>query len=254
MSDLLAPIYAVMQDDAIAFWGFVSFMERMERNFLRDQSGMRKQLTTLDHLVQLMDPKLYLHLQSADSTNFFFFFRMLLVWYKREFEWADILRLWESMWTDYLSSNFHIFVALAILEKHRDIIMAHLKHFDEVLKYVNELSGTMDLESTLVRAEALFKRFQRTVETIDKKGNFPSAPQAKQRKLQAAIVAGPGPTLSNGESSSAGASSGTDHGKQVGQDEPAKVISPELRSLLSRKVEKLEKQDVEKAGGGVGSK
>lgn len=102
---------------------------------MRDQSGMRKQLTTLDHLVQLMDPKLYLHLQSADSTNFFFFFRMLLVWYKREFEWADVLRLWESLWTDYQSSNFHIFIALAILEKHRDVIMAHLKHFDEVLKY-----------------------------------------------------------------------------------------------------------------------
>jgi hypothetical protein len=79
---------------------------------------MRKQLTTLDHLVQLMDPKLYLHLQSAESTNFFFFFRM-----------------WESLWTDYQSSNFHIFIALAILEKHRDVIMAHLKHFDEVLKY-----------------------------------------------------------------------------------------------------------------------
>ena len=29
MSDLLAPIYAVMQDDAIAFWGFVGFMKRM---------------------------------------------------------------------------------------------------------------------------------------------------------------------------------------------------------------------------------
>ena len=29
MSDLLAPIYAVMQDDAAAFWGFVGFMERM---------------------------------------------------------------------------------------------------------------------------------------------------------------------------------------------------------------------------------
>lgn len=29
MSDLLAPIYAVMQDDALAFWGFVGFMERM---------------------------------------------------------------------------------------------------------------------------------------------------------------------------------------------------------------------------------
>ena len=29
MSDLLAPIYAVMQDDAIAFWGFQKFMDRM---------------------------------------------------------------------------------------------------------------------------------------------------------------------------------------------------------------------------------
>ena len=65
----------------------------------------------------------------------FFFFRMLLVWYKREFQWMDVLRLWECMWTDWLSSNFHLFVALAILEKHRDVIMDHLRGFDEVLKY-----------------------------------------------------------------------------------------------------------------------
>ncbi|RAR01402.1 GTPase-activating protein-like protein gyp7 [Stemphylium lycopersici] len=256
MSDLLAPIYAVMQDDAVAFWGFVGFMGRMERNFLRDQSGMRRQLLTLDHLVQLMDPKLYLHLQSADSTNFFFFFRMLLVWYKREFEWADVLRLWESLWTDYQSSNFHIFIALAILEKHKEIIMAHLKHFDEVLKYVNELSGTMDLESTLVRAESLFKRFQRTVETIDKKGNFPSAPQARQRKLAAALVAGPGRSSpgSSSKPQDQATTSGTDKGKQVGEDdqEEARVISPELRALLSRKVEMLDKETILEHGGGVG--
>lgn len=141
MSDLLAPIYAVMQDDAVAFWGFVEFMNRMERNFLRDQSGMRTQLLTLDNLVQLLDPKLYLHLQKADSTNFFFFFRMLLVWYKREFPWMDTLRLWELLWTDYLTSNFHLFFALAILEKHRDVIMEHLQHFDEVLKYSKSLSS-----------------------------------------------------------------------------------------------------------------
>lgn len=135
MSDLLAPIYAVIQDDAIAFWAFQKFMERMERNFLRDQSGMRNQLLTLDQLVHFMDPKLWEHLNSADSTNFFFFFRMILVWYKREFPWMDILRLWESLWTDYLSADFHIFIALAILEKHKDVIMTHLKAFDEVLKY-----------------------------------------------------------------------------------------------------------------------
>jgi len=45
------------------------------------------------------------------------------------------LRLWEGLWTDYLSSNFHLFIAVAILEKHRNVIMEHLKGFDEVLKY-----------------------------------------------------------------------------------------------------------------------
>ena len=123
------------------------------------------------------------------------------------------------------------------------------------LTTVNELSGTMDLESTLVRAESLFKRFQRTVETIDKKGNFPSAPQARQRKLAAAIVAGPGPNLDPKPSSSneQAATSGVDKGKQVGEsDEDARVISSELRALLSRQVEKLDKSTVVEHGGGVG--
>lgn len=233
---------------------------------------MRLQLLTLDHLVQLMDPKLYLHLQSADSTNFFFFFRMLLVWYKREFEWPDVLRLWESLWTDHLSSNFHIFVALAILEKHRDVIMNHLKHFDEVLKYgerrrrttdrkgqprladtlrtVNDLSNTIDLQSTLIRAEALFRRFERTVQAIDKKSNFPS-PSVRQRKPVA------GPVLENGAASSSGTDASTTSQPASPADgkakEKGKVISPELRALLSRKVQKLDKKAVVEHGGGVGN-
>jgi len=154
---------------------------------------MRTQLLTLDHLVQLLDPKLYDHLQKADSTNFFFFFRMLLVWYKREFPWMDVLRLWEVLWTDYLSSNFHLFFALAILEKHRDVIMEHLQHFDEVLKYINELSNTIDLPSTLARAEQLFRRFQRTVEAVDRKNAFPVPSNVRQRL--------PGATTGSGQSS-----------------------------------------------------
>lgn len=275
MSDLLAPIYAVLQDDAIAFWAFTHYMDRMERNFLRDQSGMRLQLLTLDHLVQLMDPKLYLHLQKADSTNFFFFFRMLLVFYKREFEWTDVLRLWESLWTDYLSSGFSLFVALAILEKHRDVIMTHLQHFDEVLKYVNDLSQTMDLESTLVRAEALFKRFQRIVEAIDRKSNFP-APKPHQHHGANRSTSSLGSSfvdVSSGESSSGRkpedsngteAARGGDKGKQkrsVTQalqemktsEKEKKVVSPELRALLRKEVVVLERKVVRREGEGMAS-
>jgi len=135
MSDLLSPLYAVLQDDAVSFWAFVHFMKRMERNFLRNQTGMRSQLVALDQLVKFMDPELYAHLARCESTNFFFFFRPLLVWYKREFSFDDIMLLWEAFWTDYLTSQFHLFVALAILERHRSVIMGMLRGFDEVLKY-----------------------------------------------------------------------------------------------------------------------
>ncbi|PYH94264.1 putative GTPase activating protein [Aspergillus ellipticus CBS 707.79] len=236
MSDLLAPIYAVMQDDAVAFWAFAGFMDRMERNYLRDQSGMRTQLLTLDHLVQLMDPQLYLHLQSADSTNFFFFFRMLLVWYKREFEWVDVLRLWETLWTDHLSSSFHLFIALAILEKHRDVIMDHLKQFDEVLKYINELSNTIELVPILTRAESLFHRFERSVQAIDKKNNFP-APAAHQRKPTQDSTTSNNKGKSPQRPQSTGFSSGASAGPStVARDDAETVISPELRQLLDKSI------------------
>lgn len=31
MSDLVSPLYAIIEDEAIAFWAFVKFMERMVR-------------------------------------------------------------------------------------------------------------------------------------------------------------------------------------------------------------------------------
>ncbi len=46
-----------------------------KQNFLRDQSGMKKQLLTLQQLIGMMDPELYRHLEKADGLNLFFCFR-----------------------------------------------------------------------------------------------------------------------------------------------------------------------------------
>ncbi|KAK9477009.1 rab-GTPase-TBC domain-containing protein [Lipomyces japonicus] len=231
MSDLLSPIYAVIQDDAVAFWAFTGFMNRMERNFLRDQSGMHRQLLALDNLVQLMDPRLYTHLEKADSTNFFFVFRMLLVWFKREFDWDDVLRLWEVLWTDYLSSQFVLFIALALLDKHKDVIIDHLEHFDEVLKYMNELSKTIDLEDTLTRAEVLFYRFQRTVEAIDRKNKEPlSSPKWTTSTSSLATAA------ANGRVNTTGPPGGPDKTLPLKPEAGRVIISDVLRELLSKEI------------------
>ncbi|KAG1138832.1 hypothetical protein G6F37_008719 [Rhizopus arrhizus] len=169
MSDLLSPLYAITKQEHLSFWSFVHFMERMKFNFYKDQSGMHHQLLIMDHLLRFMDPSLYRHLQATESCNFFFCFRWLLVWYKREFPWDDMLTLWEVLWTDYLTDKFHLFIALAILDKHRDHIIQYLMNFDEVLKYMNDLSMTIDLQDILQRAEILFYQFKQRVDAIDSK-------------------------------------------------------------------------------------
>ncbi|KAG0093812.1 GTPase activating protein [Podila epicladia] len=169
MSDLLAPVFAVMGDEVMGFWAFVGLMEKTKKNFYRDQVGMQSQLETLGKLIQTLDPKLYKHLEKCEALNLFFCFRWLLIWFKREFEWVDIMRLWEVLFSDHLSTQFHLFVAMAILDKHRDVMMDHLQAFDEILKYVNDLSMTIDLEETLQDAEILYRRLECLANKVDAK-------------------------------------------------------------------------------------
>ncbi len=100
----------------------------------------------------------------------------------------------------------------------------------------------MDLESTLIRAEALFKKFNRLVLAIDKKENFP------EPRRQSPIAASP-PAASSGSSASPpGAAAAQNTGK--GPESQKKVITPELRQLLSRKVEILPREEVADNGDG----
>ncbi|KAF8326026.1 rab-GTPase-TBC domain-containing protein [Cantharellus anzutake] len=170
MSDLCSPIYVVCgADEVTTFWCFVSVMERMKQNFLRDQSGMKKQLSMLQQLVAMMDPELYRHLEKTDSLNLFFCFRWVLIVFKREFPFEDVLRLWEVLWTDFYTKRFVLFVALAVLESHRDVILRYLVEFDEVLKYCNELSMSIELDSTLAQAEVLFLSFSQIIADVDRR-------------------------------------------------------------------------------------
>ncbi|KAG1380441.1 hypothetical protein G6F61_004055 [Rhizopus arrhizus] len=171
MSDLLAPLLVVMQDEGMAFWAFAHFMDRVQTNFYMDQSGMHAQLETLNCLIEFMDPVLYKRFQDIEITNLFFCFRWLLVWFKREFEWDDVLQLWEVLWTDWLTDKMVLFIALAVIDAHRDKIMNELNQFDETLRYINDLSGHIDLKSTLERAEVLYYQFENKSRAMQHKSN-----------------------------------------------------------------------------------
>lgn len=155
MSDLLSPILYVVKEESESFWCFVALMERLGPNFNRDQNGMHSQLFALSKLVELLDSPLHNYFRQNDCLNYFFCFRWVLIQFKREFDYEKMMRLWEVLWTYYLSEHFHLYICVAILKKHRKKIMGEKMDFDTLLKFINELSGHIDLDATLKDAEAL---------------------------------------------------------------------------------------------------
>uniref|UniRef100_A0A0V0IMF0 TBC1 domain family member 15 n=1 Tax=Solanum chacoense TaxID=4108 RepID=A0A0V0IMF0_SOLCH len=155
MSDLLSPILYVMGDEPQSFWCFVALMERLGPNFNRDQNGVHSQLFALSKLVELLDNPLHNYFQQKDCLNYFFCFRWVLIQFKREFEFEQTMRLWEVLWTHYGSEHLHLYVCVAILKRNRSKIIGEGMDFDTLLKFINELSGHIDLDAILRDAEAL---------------------------------------------------------------------------------------------------
>uniref|UniRef100_A0A674CJV7 TBC1 domain family member 15 n=1 Tax=Salmo trutta TaxID=8032 RepID=A0A674CJV7_SALTR len=134
MSDLLSPILYVMENEVDAFWCFVSFMDQMHQNFEEQMQGMKTQLIQLSTLLRLLDLSFWNYLGAQDSGHLYFCFRWLLIRFKRELSFPDVLRLWEVMWTGLPCQNFHLLVCCAILDSEKHQIMEEQYGFNEILK------------------------------------------------------------------------------------------------------------------------
>ncbi|RKP01192.1 hypothetical protein CXG81DRAFT_927, partial [Caulochytrium protostelioides] len=144
MNDLLAPILDTLREESPSFWCFVQYMEHMQVVFSHDQLGMRRQLKQLELLIKLLDPPLYCHMERIDAINLFCCYRWFLVMFKRELNFEDTKRFWEAHWSCAVTRHLHIFVAFAILNAQRHALF-QLTAFDECLKFINELSGKLDI-------------------------------------------------------------------------------------------------------------
>mmetsp|Transcript_43171 Transcript_43171/g.105608 ORF Transcript_43171/g.105608 Transcript_43171/m.105608 type:complete len:614 (-) Transcript_43171:10-1851(-) len=158
MSDLAAPLLVVMEEEVEAFWCFQTVMDQVEGNFHKDQIGMHTQLQALDHLCKVVEPELHAYLAERECSNFYFCFRWLLILYKREFWFRDVLRVWEALFSRVRGDRLHLFMAIGILGRHKKQIMGQKMGFDDILKYVNGLASKMDWREVLADADAAYMR------------------------------------------------------------------------------------------------
>jgi hypothetical protein len=108
-------------------------------NFEVELAGIKQQLQQLYCLLSVTLPDLATHFQEHRSENMFFWFRSLMVLFKREFSYQDIMRLWEVYWTDLPCQNFHLLFCVAILDSQQHFLIENNYGHDAILKVIGQI-------------------------------------------------------------------------------------------------------------------
>uniref|UniRef100_A0A8C6TQF1 Small G protein signaling modulator 1b n=1 Tax=Neogobius melanostomus TaxID=47308 RepID=A0A8C6TQF1_9GOBI len=166
MCDLLAPLLVILDDEVIAFSCFTELMKRMNQNFPHG-GAMDTHFANMRSLIQILDSELFeLMQQNGDYTHFYFCYRWFLLDFKREMVYDDVFSVWETIWAAMHTSSEHfvLFIALALVEMYRDIILENNMDFTDIIKFFNEMAERHDVPRVLNMARDLVHKVQTLIE------------------------------------------------------------------------------------------
>ncbi|XP_063171993.1 small G protein signaling modulator 1 isoform X2 [Candoia aspera] len=166
MCDLLAPLLVILDEEALAFSCFTELMKRMSQNFPHG-GAMDTHFANMRSLIQILDSELFeLMHQNGDYTHFYFCYRWFLLDFKRELAYEDVFAVWETIWAaaQVSSSCYVLFVALALVEVYRDIILENNMDFTDIIKFFNEMAERHHTKQILQLARELVSKVQTLIE------------------------------------------------------------------------------------------
>ncbi|XP_055844301.1 small G protein signaling modulator 2-like isoform X2 [Episyrphus balteatus] len=166
MCDLVAPLLVIFDDESLSYSCFCKLMERMIENF-PNGGAMDMHFANMRSLIQILDSEMYDLMDShGDYTHFYFCYRWFLLDFKRELVYADVFSTWEVIWAakHVASAHFVLFLALALLETYRDIILSNSMDFTDVIKFFNEMAERHNAQSVLQLARSLALQLQMIIE------------------------------------------------------------------------------------------
>ncbi|XP_054468411.1 small G protein signaling modulator 1 [Anoplopoma fimbria] len=166
MCDLLAPLLVILDDEVMAFSCFTELMKRMNQNFPHG-GAMDSHFANMRSLIQILDSELFeLMQQNGDYTHFYFCYRWFLLDFKREMVYDDVYSVWETIWAAKYTSSDHfvLFIALALVEMYKDIILENNMDFTDIIKFFNEMAERHNVPQVLVMARDLVNKVQTLIE------------------------------------------------------------------------------------------
>ncbi|XP_023018015.2 small G protein signaling modulator 1 isoform X2 [Leptinotarsa decemlineata] len=166
MCDLVAPLLVIFNDESLTYACFCHLMERMVENF-PNGNAMDCHFANMRSLIQILDSEMYeLMHASGDYTHFYFCYRWFLLDFKRELVYPDVYATWEIIWAaqQVASTHFVLFVALALVETYRNIILSNSMDFTDIIKFFNEMAEKHDTQAVLKLARELVLQLQLLIE------------------------------------------------------------------------------------------
>ncbi|XP_049594915.1 small G protein signaling modulator 1 isoform X1 [Syngnathus scovelli] len=166
MCDILAPLLVILDDEVMAFSCFTELMKRMNLNFPHG-GAMDSHFASMRSLIQILDCELFeLMQQNGDYTHFYFCYRWFLLDFKREMVYDDVFSVWETIWSAAYTTSEHfvLFIALALVETYRDIILENNMDFTDIIKFFNEMAERHDIPRVLTMARDLVHKVQTLIE------------------------------------------------------------------------------------------
>lgn len=166
MCDLVAPLLVIFDDEVFTYSCFCELMKRMASNFPHG-GAMDTHFANMRSLIQILDGDIFeLMHQNGDYTHFYFCYRWFLLDFKRELVYADVFSVWETIWAakHVSSSSFVLFIALALVEYYRDIILENNMDFTDIIKFFNEMAERHDAKAVLRIARDLVLQIQSLID------------------------------------------------------------------------------------------
>ncbi|GFO09533.1 TBC1 domain family member 13-like [Plakobranchus ocellatus] len=167
MNEILGPIYYTLASDtdqdcrefaeADSFFLFTCLMGEIRDFFIKtlDDSdcGIGSQMRKLTELVQKLDNPLYQRLEHQELKPQFYAFRWITLLLSQEFHLPDVLRIWDSLFSDPNRFDFLIYLCCAMLMSIRKDVLAN--DFPTNMKLVQRIESMIDLQQVLCKAREL---------------------------------------------------------------------------------------------------
>lgn len=155
MNDLLAPIYYCFSIDdnpefkkyveADSYITFEKLMDVIKIIFIRakdnEPGGVNYRLKEIGNLLKIIDYELYLHLERNKVKLEFYVFRWMTLFFTQDFEMPDIMRLWDSIFSDPEIFEFLYLLILApIIIKRNDIMKEQMAGIMMMIQNLEDIS------------------------------------------------------------------------------------------------------------------